>query len=140
MSGYTQDKCCHPGCNNLQVTMGPNYNYSGLPGYRKWCQTHYNQRKANNAGFKTITEYANNLSPYRKHRKDYCENKDGRLGYKCRHKVRHSAQLQVDHIDGNPYNHNISNLQTLCANCHIYKTHAKKDYATPGRKTLKEVE
>ena len=26
--------------------------------------------------------------------------------------------LEVDHKDGNPYNHNLNNLQILCPNCH----------------------
>ena len=32
------------------------------------------------------------------------------------------CQLDVDHIDGNHNNNDISNLQTLCANCHRLKT------------------
>ena len=97
--------------------------------------TETRQATALRAGFDSITDYANSIHPYRKHRLTYCENRDGRLGYKCRCKIRHSAQLQVDHIDGNPSNNKISNLQTLCANCHIVKTHANKDYATEGRKS-----
>jgi hypothetical protein len=48
------------------------------------------------------------------------------------------AMLQVDHIDGNPSNNDIYNLQTLCACCHVYKTIINKDYQSPGRKSLKE--
>ena len=86
----------------------------------------------------TVTEYINSKHRYRKHRKDYCENRDGRLGFKCRYKIRHSAQLEVDHINGNSDDDRKKNLQTFCNNCHVFKTHANKDYATPGRKTLKE--
>jgi 5-methylcytosine-specific restriction endonuclease McrA len=85
----------------------------------------------------TETEYKNQYHPYLKHRRDFCENRDGRLGYRCRYKIRHSAQLQVDHINGNPRDNSVTNLQTLCANCHVFKTHANQDYRTPGRKTLK---
>lgn len=28
------------------------------------------------------------------------------------------APLELDHIDGNPYNHNLDNLRVLCPNCH----------------------
>lgn len=94
------------------------------------------ERSAKREGL-TITEYLNRSHPYRKYRKDYCENRDGRLGFKCRYKIRHSAQLQVDHINGNPKDNKPSNLQTLCANCHCYKTHLNGDNTSPGRKTLK---
>ena len=99
----------------------------------------YLDDRAKKAGYSGITEKLNESHPYRKHRLTHCENRDGRLGYKCRCTIRISAQLQVDHIDGDPTNNDPKNLQTLCANCHIYKTHANKDYATPGRKALKLV-
>lgn len=40
----------------------------------------------------------------------------------------HSCQLDVDHIDGNKKNNDVSNLQTLCANCHRLKTQLQKDW------------
>jgi hypothetical protein len=40
----------------------------------------------------------------------------------------HRCQLDVDHIDGNNKNNEISNLQTLCANCHRLKTYLNKDW------------
>jgi len=84
----------------------------------------------------SIVDYRNRNHPHRKHRKTYCENKDGRLGYKCRVKIRHSSQLETDHINGNPSIQTKKNLQTLCCLCHRFKTHVFKDYATPGRKAL----
>ena len=97
------------------------------------------KRRADKLGM-SVVDYVNSKHPYRKHRKEYCENRDGRLGFKCRYKIRHSAQLQVDHINGNPKDNRSKNLQTLCSNCHCYKTHLNKDYATPGRKALKKEE
>jgi 5-methylcytosine-specific restriction endonuclease McrA len=44
------------------------------------------------------------------------------------------CQLDLDHIDGNNTNNNIDNLQTLCANCHRYKTWINKDW-----RPLKEI-
>lgn len=108
---------------------------------------------AQNAGFgDNVTGYLNSMHPYLKYRKDYCENVDARLGFTCTYSGPSPEQLsesgldgafigwlQVDHIDGNSDNNNESNLQTLCACCHTVKTAMNKDYATPGRKSLKEL-
>ena len=58
--------------------------------------------------------------PWDFHRKDYCE--------RCGFLPENSCQLTVDHIDGNRYNNQISNYQTLCHNCHALKTLLNKDY------------
>lgn len=58
--------------------------------------------------------------PYIVHKKDICE--------LCGFVPVHSCQLDVDHIDGNHDNNDISNLQTLCANCHRLKTYINKDW------------
>jgi 5-methylcytosine-specific restriction endonuclease McrA len=97
------------------------------------------KKTAQRQGFSTVTEYLNSKHPYRQHRKDRCENRDGRLGFKCNYKIRHSAQLQVDHIDGDHTNNDPGNLQTLCANCHTFKTHSNGDTKTPGRKTRTKI-
>jgi hypothetical protein len=57
--------------------------------------------------------------PYRIHKKDICE--------QCGFVPIHTVQLDVDHIDGNHYNNDVNNLQTLCANCHRLKTYINKD-------------
>lgn len=38
----------------------------------------------------------------------------------------HFSQLDVDHIDGNHNNHDPTNLQTLCSNCHRLKTYKEQ--------------
>ena len=101
------------------------------------------------AGFDNVIDYQNSMHPYLKHRKKYCENIDGRLGFTCNttmpplevfalvglnHWKPHNL-LEVDHIDGNHKHNDISNLQTLCKHCHVIKTYTSKDHATPGRKT-----
>jgi 5-methylcytosine-specific restriction endonuclease McrA len=58
--------------------------------------------------------------PYRLFVSDRCSN--------CGFIPIHICQLDVDHIDGNKKNNNVSNLQTLCANCHRLKTFLSKDW------------
>jgi hypothetical protein len=47
---------------------------------------------------------------------------------KCGFVPVHPCQLSVDHIDGNHDNDALSNLQTLCHNCHALKTLVSKDW------------
>jgi 5-methylcytosine-specific restriction endonuclease McrA len=54
--------------------------------------------------------------PYKIHQKDYCEN------VRCTATIEEECQLTVDHIDGDHSNNEISNLMTLCVNCHALKT------------------
>ena len=58
--------------------------------------------------------------PHRIHKKDHCE--------LCGFKALHRCQLDVDHKDGNRKNNDPLNLQTLCRNCHSYKTQVQEDY------------
>jgi hypothetical protein len=107
--------------------------------------TAYLDHQARAKGFSGLTEYRNSTHSYRKHRKNYCENRDGRLGFKCTYRVnlplidgkKFLGHLSVDHINGNPKNNRKNNLQTLCNCCHAYKTILNGDGVTPGRKTLK---
>jgi len=38
--------------------------------------------------------------------------------------------MDLDHIDGNHYNNDSNNIQTLCKNCHAYKTKMNGDNRT----------
>lgn len=51
---------------------------------------------------------------YTKHKTDCC--------VMCGFTSEYPCQFDVDHIDGNHKNNEVSNLQTLCANCHRLKT------------------
>lgn len=74
---------------------------------------------------------------YKIHRKDYCENVDGRLGFTCTTNIVDPEwQLDADHINGDPSVNTADNIQTLCKCCHAIKTRDSRDYATAGRKTL----
>lgn len=65
--------------------------------------------------------YAKGVTPAKK---DFCENSDKRLGFKCFSggKKVPSFMLDLDHISGNHHNNRINNLQTLCKCCHAAKT------------------
>jgi len=130
--------CCEPGCNKLGQHTGK-YRADGTVIRRKRCLKHHMEdlAKKNNV---TVTQLTNRWHPYLKYRKDYCENIDGRLGYKCTTTIVWDGQLDTDHINGDPTDNRPENLQTLCKCCHAYKTNQNKDYATLGRKALKELD
>jgi 5-methylcytosine-specific restriction endonuclease McrA len=51
----------------------------------------------------------------------------------CGFLAQHRCQLDIDHIDGNHKNEDMSNLQLLCANCHRLKTYLNEDWTyTPA--------
>lgn len=111
--------CKAAGCKKKTDLMGTDS--SGNPLYTIYCPDHFNLSTA-----------------YAAVRKNYCENIDGRLGHICTSNVWWEGMLDVDHIDENPTNNDLSNLQTLCKCCHAYKGNQfiKENGVTPGRKTL----
>lgn len=126
--------CEEPGCNNPGQHMGK-YKKDGTPSRRKRCPKHHAEHQARKKGL-TAREWENSFHPYRKHRKDYCENVDGRLGFVCTTTIVWDGMLDVDHIDGDPSNNDPDNLQTICKCCHAYKGWKEQDWLTPGRKAL----
>ena len=86
-------------CGNKQTSAG---RYKGRQVYHRDCHTCRKNKDRN----------------YLK--KDACE--------LCGFVAIHKMQLDIDHIDGNHANNDLSNLQTLCANCHRLKTYSNKDY------------
>jgi len=112
--------CSEPGCNNFSRNVGRRKD--GTIKYGKHCSYH------------NTIKYDLGGRSYLKNRKDYCENMDSRLGYKCTTTITGLHMLHVDHIDSNHFNNNSNNHQTLCACCHAEKTH--QDYLK--RNNLKE--
>lgn len=61
-----------------------------------------------------------------RHKKTYCENIDGHLGWKC--PVPKSAwknfqsALDIEHIDGDHQNNTPENVETICKICHTRKS------------------
>lgn len=113
----------------------------GTYSYKKYCSRHLNSKCSGD----TLSEVSPTIaaSPsiqsmkvpkLHRYKKLYCENRDGRLGYKCNSEIQLFSQLEIDHINGNPYDNIASNFQTLCCNCHRYKTIIYKDHISPGRK------
>jgi len=116
-------KCQIDGCQNPAMYM---YQYDD--GTWKWRVRH--------GRLICGTHHERTWHPSRKHRKDYCENISGFLGFKCTTNLMWDGMLDVDHKNGNPSDNRKINLQTLCKCCHAYKTHKNKDAQTPGRTVL----
>ena len=132
-------RCCVEGCTQSGQFMGT-YTKDGSPQFRKYCQPHHQKRQAEKKGL-SVNEWVNAQHPYKRHRKDYCENAHGEhagwLHFVCTTKiVMPHLQLDTDHIDGNPTNNDPDNLMTLCKCCHAIKTNLFGDYKTKGRKQL----
>ena len=45
----------------------------------------------------------------------------------------HDDMLKVDHVNADSTDNALSNLQTLCANCHRYKTRMNEDWLSVRR-------
>lgn len=74
---------------------------NGIPQWKVYCSTCDQQIKRSG--------YA-----YGQHKKSFCEY--------CNFVAIDPCQLDIDHIDGNRHNNEITNLRTLCANCHRLKS------------------
>ena len=105
----------------------------GTKRYKKRCSFHL----INNKPPPVVVEEKKPVKvKYHRFKKMFCENQDGRLGFVCNYEIKILSQLELDHIDGNPYN-NVNNHQTLCCNCHKFKTITNKDHLSPGKKRTK---
>ena len=123
------------GCNTPGQHMGKR-NKDGTIRRRNLCANHHYRYTAAKKGLNE-NQWKNSFHKYKKYRKEYCENIDGRLGFKCTTTIVNPYwQIDTDHINGDPNDNRPENLQTLCKCCHPIKTMQNKDYLTEGRKTL----
>ena len=94
---------------------------------RKYCYKHHYKLTAAKKGMSS-NQWLNSFHSYKKYRKNYCENIDSRLGFKCTTTIVDIwYQLETDHIDENHANDVEDNMQTLCACCHRIKTKYAND-------------
>jgi hypothetical protein len=114
--------CCNIGCSRpCHVSGGTKTRHI----YRPYCAQCHHATMGKRPFDEGVTPVKTN----------YCENKDGRLGFKCyaRGRKMPSCMLDLDHISGNHHNNRRNNLQTLCKCCHSYKTKMNGDGARQGR-------
>ena len=99
-----------------------------LDGRKTYCKECHNIKAALNRYkrpdlSKVILKENIRRKPYRAHKKSFCE--------ECGFVAIDSCQLHVDHVDGDSSNNVLTNLKTLCANCHALKSKLSRDV---GRK------
>lgn len=116
MSNYKlwAPKCALPDCTNHVRYHDKGIKQDGTPWF-KWktfCDYHRSVK-----GKKMVEEL------YKK--REGCENRDARLGFKCPNPT--TPSLTIDHWDGDRHNSHQDNLVVLCANCHAQKTKLFKD-------------
>lgn len=106
-------KCAYPDCCNPVSYHDKGTKIDGTP-WAKWktfCDHHRTVGKKQKQAFIDS--------------KGGCENRDGRLGWKCGDP--NTPSLTIDHYDGNKHNNDQTNLVVLCANCHNEKSKKFKD-------------
>jgi len=67
------------------------------------------------------------------HKKHFCENREGGLGFVCpiipdRYSTLPADIYQMDHVDGNHHNNDPTNVMTLCCICHAVKGREQGDF------------
>mgnify|MGYP001203272338 CR=1 FL=1 len=115
--------CVNKGCNNDVVVRDWKY-YS----FKHMCSNCTNRLQKGEGPRQGVTFY----------KKNYCENKDERLGFKCPVNENWSfpnSVLHGDHINGDHEDNRHENLQTLCSICHHLKGLKSGDFnsVTKGR-------
>jgi hypothetical protein len=119
-NGNTIPICINSGCNRPVAIR--HWSAQCVPSLKTECTRCYSARKQNIEVDGIIL-----------HKKKYCENKDGILGFVCpMDKTRYdefpSDIYHMDHLDGNHHNNSLDNLKTFCAICHTRKGKENGDF------------
>ena len=113
MKNIILDICINDGCNSPRQSSGSKANGDKLRPYCWRCHLALSPNSDVTYKEGVIQE-----------KKDYCENRDGRLGFTCTATDLMLAQLDMDHIIPEAQGgHNLPyNMQTICKNCHARKS------------------
>jgi len=119
-NGNTIPICINQGCNNTVSIR--HWSSQGDPSLKTECSRCADARKKNKE-----------IPGVTFHKKKYCENKDGILGFICpmdkdRYAEFPSDIYHMDHIDGDHHNNELTNLKTFCAICHTRKGKESGDF------------
>ena len=117
-------QCINIGCTrNVQIR---HRTTQGTPNFKCLCSRCY--RASHNMGHALESMLADGVIPIKK---SYCENSRRQiLEFKCTGNYESEwkgCQLDLDHIDGNHFNSNPENIQTICRNCHSRKSVESND-------------
>jgi hypothetical protein len=120
--GHVLPMCINPGC--VRQVRVRNWKDWSL---KSECGTCY---KARSTGF-----FGPAMAGITIHKKDHCENVDGRLGWKC--PVPSETWIELDmlnaldleHLDGNHFNNTPKNVDTICKLCHGKKSTINNDFS-----------
>lgn len=120
--GNVLPRCINPGCERpVMVRDWKNWSI------KSECGTCY---KARVTGFRGPA-----MSGIEIHKKEYCENVDGRLGWECPVPAKSWKELDMlnaldlEHLDGDHFNNTPENVDTICKLCHGKKSTINNDFS-----------
>jgi hypothetical protein len=127
--GHTVPKCVNPGCDRECVAR--NWGNWSFKSECSRCMTARKEKRyVVRDGLKYITHRGKEIGIVI-HKKDYCENHDGHLGFVCPVPrdgwARFQSGLDLDHKNGDHYSNNPEDVETLCKLCHGLKSIVKGD-------------